>query len=276
MHSFDTGADDSAATPGDGRTDSLHGDGSHNGQFRNPADADSLLEAGLDLIGREGWRDFSLAALAREAGVPLADLYAADFDRVGLLKAFLRRLDREALSEAGSDPGGMESETPRDRLFDAVMLRFEAAEPYRAAIRVLYKDLRRDPLTLGALMPDMRRTLAWIYESAGMSPKGLQGAVRIRVLGTICLQTLPVWLDDDGRDLARTMADLDRRLRRSARWLGLESRGGHDRSASSSHDARSHGAPSQGDGAHGAESSWTQGQDPGNAGGPEDRMAGAV
>ncbi len=179
-----------------------------------------LLDAALGLIEREGWRDLTMGRFARAAGVPLSELYRRQRDKSDILRGLIRRVDLAALSE--DDPGTVDGETPRDRLFDAVMLRFEAMEPHRGAIRVLSEDLRRDPLSLAAVLPELRQSLRWTLDAAGIDPMGVRGAVRVRVLGLLCLQTLQIWLDDDGRDLAKTMADLDRRLRRSGRWLGLD------------------------------------------------------
>ncbi|MGF1456056.1 MAG: TetR family transcriptional regulator [Alphaproteobacteria bacterium] len=181
-----------------------------------------LLDAALGLIEREGWRDLTMGRFARAAGVPLAELYRRQRDKADILRGLINRIDLAALSE--DEPGLADGDTPRDRLFDAVMLRFEAMEPYRGAIRVLAEDLRRDPLSLAQVLPEMRQSLRWTLDAAGLDPSGVTGAVRVRVLGLVCLQTLQVWLDDDGRDLAKTMADLDRRLRRSGRWLGLDRR----------------------------------------------------
>ncbi len=185
---------------------------------------ESLLDATLEQIAIEGWRGLTMGALARHANVPLADLYRRQGSKTDLLTAFLARIDLAALSE---DPqGAMDAETSRDRLFDSVLLRFEAMEPYRDAVQVLREELPRDPMALAAVLPAARRSLAWTLDAAGLDPNGLSGAVRVRVLGFICLRTLDVWLTDDGADLAKTMADLDRRLRRASRWLGLDERRG--------------------------------------------------
>ncbi len=181
-----------------------------------------LLDSALELIARDGWHELTMARLARAANMSVADLYRGNRGKADLLCAFVRRIDLKALED--DEPGGASPDTPRDRLFDAVMLRFEAMEPYRDAIRVLARELPRDPFSAARVLPAIRTSLAWTLDSAGVDPWGLAGVVRVRVLGLICLRTLGVWLDDEGRDLAKTMADLDRRLRQSQRWLGLKDR----------------------------------------------------
>ena len=50
--------------------------------------------------------------------------------------------------------------------------------------------------------------------SAGISGEGGLGSVRVRGLLAVYARVFPVWLDDDDPGMARTMAALDRRLRR--------------------------------------------------------------
>jgi hypothetical protein len=46
-----------------------------------------------------------------------------------------------------------------------------------------------------------------------------------RALGLAYVRTVRVWLEDDSPDLARTMAELDRNLRRIERVAGLRGAG---------------------------------------------------
>ena len=132
-----------------------------------------------------------------------------------MLAAFHRRVDRAALAGAG-DAG----EPPRDRLFDALMRRFDALAPHRAALRAILRDSLGDPAALlGA--PALLFSMAWMLESAGLSAAGWRGRMRVHVLAGLYLSLFRVFLEDDGTDLAKTMAALDRRLRRVEAWLGV-------------------------------------------------------
>ncbi|MFP3944603.1 MAG: TetR family transcriptional regulator [Alphaproteobacteria bacterium] len=178
---------------------------------------DPVLDAALKLIAREGWRRLSLGQIARDADIPLAELYRYIRGKPALLSAFSRRIDLEVLAHADEiDLHG----TPRDRVFDVLMLRFEALEPYRDVVRVLRRELRRDPVALMTLARAGRRAFSWSMEAAGLPSGGVSGAAQSRLLGYVFLRVLDVWLEDDPADLAHTMAALDRRLRRVERFLG--------------------------------------------------------
>ena len=61
------------------------------------------------------------------------------------------------------------------------------------------------------------RSAHWIAEVALLPDTGWRGFAITRGIGLLMADTLPVWLADE-RDLARTMAHLDRRLRMIEEW----------------------------------------------------------
>jgi AcrR family transcriptional regulator len=177
---------------------------------------DRLVTAALTLAARQGWRNTGLGEIAREAGLPLAEAYAACSSKLAILAAWHRRIDRVALEGAGE----MGDETPRDRLFDLLMRRFDALQASRVAVRALLRDSLGDP---GALLgaPLLLRSMGWMLEAAGVSAAGWLGRLRVQLLAGLYLSVLRVFLEDESADLTRTMAVLDRRLRRAESWLGL-------------------------------------------------------
>ena len=54
-----------------------------------------------------------------------------------------------------------------------------------------------------------------MLEAAGISSVGLAGSLRIKGLALVYLNALRVWLEDDSPDMARTMAAVDKGLRRA-------------------------------------------------------------
>jgi AcrR family transcriptional regulator len=176
-----------------------------------------MLQSALDLAARTGWRCASLAGIAAHAEVSLADAYSAFPTRHSLLAALLSRTDRRVLA------GGRAEEGPaRDRLFDILMRRFDTMAEDRAGLAAIARDLPYDPLSLLLTVPGFATSMAWMLEAAGVSSAGLRGALRINAVALIYLNALRTWLADDSVDKAKTMAALDRSLRRVdslIRWL---------------------------------------------------------
>ncbi len=178
--------------------------------FDSTAPRDRIVSAALRLAEGRGWRELSLGEIAREAGIPLAEMRREFQSKGQILAAFSRAVD-QAVIEKFPAPG---TDAPRDRLFDVLITRFEAMQPYKAAIRRIRGDLGR---SFGAALAQLRPALKsqyWMLAAAGIDGEGGRGLMRVQGLLAIYARVFPVWLDDDDPGLARTMAVLDRRLRR--------------------------------------------------------------
>ncbi len=177
-----------------------------------------LVDALLALAESEGWRGLTVAAIARRADVPLADLHPRYGSRLAILAAFMRRIDREVVA---SDFAFAPEDTARDRLFEVIMRRFDALRPHREALRRIRAGLAFDPLGVVATMPAFGCSMAWMLEAAEIASDGAAGCVKITGLAGVWAKTFRVWLDDDTADMARTMAALDRNLGRAGRFAEL-------------------------------------------------------
>jgi ubiquinone biosynthesis protein COQ9 len=99
---------------------------------------------------------------------------------------------------------------PRDALFEVIMSRFDALLPYKSALRSIVGTGLPDM----ALMQRLFATQAWMLNAAGVPLDGVGGTVRVFGLASLYASVFRTWLDDDDAGQARTMAALDRRLRR--------------------------------------------------------------
>ena len=79
--------------------------------------------------------------------------------------------------------------------------------------------LRQDPLSLAALNQVALNSQRFMLAAAGISTEGPLGGLKLQGAVIVFANTLETWLDDDDPTLARTMARLDRELRRGERVL---------------------------------------------------------
>jgi len=190
---------------------------------------DRILDAALRIAARDGWRAATLARVAAEAEVGLAALSALFASKPALLAGLLARIDRSVLTDtqAASSDG-----SPRDRLFDVVMRRFDVLQPCRAGLAAIVAA-GLDPLGGLALIGPFRRSMGWMLEAAGIGSDGLAGRLRIAGLAVVYARAFRVWLEDDSSDLGKTMAALDRGLAQAERWAaalpGVRSEGAASR-----------------------------------------------
>jgi AcrR family transcriptional regulator len=166
-----------------------------------------LIAAALGLASEQGWRRLGMAEIAEAAGLSLEETYAIARSKHGILAALRRQVDEAMLA------GGVVSgDSPRDRLFDVLMRRFEALRPYRAGLRAVLRDSVGNPALLG-MLPGLLRSMGWTLTAAGLPAAGCRGRIARRVVGAIYVSLLPAFFRDESRDLGTTMATLDKRLR---------------------------------------------------------------
>ncbi len=170
-----------------------------------------IISAALKLSAAKGWRSLSLACIADEAGVGLAELHRAFASKTAIFSGFLDTIDAKVLAGGKGDA----DEEPRDRLFDVLMRRFDALDPHKAAIAAILPETLFDPAAASVLAPRLIRSMAWMLEAAGLSSAGLGGRLRAKGLALVYMNALRVWLGDDSPDMAKTMAALDKGLKRA-------------------------------------------------------------
>ncbi|MEX0810478.1 MAG: TetR/AcrR family transcriptional regulator [Dongiaceae bacterium] len=174
-----------------------------------PDIAGQIIDAAMRLAAEQGWRDLTLADIATAAGLTLADLHRHFASRQAILEGLRRAADRTMMA-----PGAVTVGPARDRLFEVLMRRFDALERWRPGIAAVIEDQSRDPVALLGGGAGLVCSMATALETAGLDSSGLRGLLRAQALAGAFLPALRVWLGDEGEDRAKTMASLDRGLRR--------------------------------------------------------------
>ncbi len=182
---------------------------------KRPTNPGRMLDRALGLVAERGWSGTSLAGMAAAAGVPLDTFHRHYPSKAAVLRALSKRVDSAML--AGIEPAT--GEPARDRLFDALMRRFDALNPHKAAVWAIVRDVGCDPLALACRAGPLCRVLSLTLEASDLDAGGLRGLARIEGLAWIYLATMRTWLRDDTEDMAKTMAALDRRLRTADRVM---------------------------------------------------------
>jgi hypothetical protein len=99
------------------------------------------------------------------------------------------------------------------------MRRLDAMAPYKRALRRIAFALRSDPLSMLALNGVGLNSMRFMLAAANISAEGPLG--RLKIQGTVIAfaNTLETWFTDDDPAQARTMARLDREIRRGERFM---------------------------------------------------------
>ncbi len=178
------------------------------------------VRTAFDLAKERSWGDIRLTDIAQAANLDLSDLRREFSCKSDIIRAFQKEVDAEVLSRAR--PAG-EAQSPRDRLFDVIMTRFEVMQPYKQALKRISSYLCCRPGEAAPLLCGSLVSQYWMLAGSGAKLDGPGGALRVAGLAAIYGKVFQVWLDDASPSHDKTMAALDQRLARGERVLsGIE------------------------------------------------------
>jgi AcrR family transcriptional regulator len=172
----------------------------------------AIIAAALRLAAERPWAQVTLADIAEASGTTLLALKTEFASKGEILAAFTVAVDDQMLAQA---PRRMAEQPARDALFEVIMGRFDVLAPYKTALRSIAGSGVPEPALIRPLLASQR----WMLEAAGVGTGGLEGGFRIAGLATVYATVFRTWLADEDPGHARTMAALDRRLRRGERTL---------------------------------------------------------
>lgn len=172
------------------------------------------ISAAVLRLAAKGWQHVTLASVAKGAKLPLKrlqELFSTPSDFVGPVASVI---DREAFAAAAKVPG-----TPRDRLFDLLMARFDVLQKNRQAILHMAEAARHDRPLACALL---RATIDGVYRLISAARLSTPSRpVLAAGITAIYSWAFWVWQSDKSPDMAKTMAALDRSLRLAEKSLTL-------------------------------------------------------
>ena len=172
-----------------------------------------------------GWDAVRVHVVAREAGVPLAEVQRLFDDRDAIAEGFFDQAD-QALLALADEPGWLRR-PPRERVRRAVMAWLDALCPHRRVVRgMLGYKLQPEHLHLQARgVMRISRTVQCIREVAMLPATGWRRELEEAVLTSIYLATFASWMADATVRTWRTRRLLDLLLSladRGASWASLD------------------------------------------------------
>lgn len=179
---------------------------------KKPTDSiDIIIKASLFCATQMPWSHVTLADIAEESGLTLAELYSFARDKTDILVAYGRQLDQKVLKNIGT----MSKDLPeKDRLFDVLMERFELLNDDRMALLSILNSLKEEPHDALISLPHIKHSMHWMLQAANVKTTGMRGIGKLCAITFVYLYTLRCWKKDTSADLSKTMATLDKALTR--------------------------------------------------------------
>ncbi len=166
-----------------------------------------IIAAAMRLAAARPWDEITLRDIADGAGIGLVEMRHEFPSKGAIIASFIRAAD-DALLARASRPAA--DQPARDRIFDVIMGRFDVLAPYKPALKSIAASRVMD----SAVLKKAWASQAWMLHAAGIGTDGPLGSVRVMGLGTVYGSVMRTWLEDADPGLGRTMAALDRRLKR--------------------------------------------------------------
>lgn len=177
-----------------------------------PVNSDKILDTVLQVAGERGWSDLTLEMVAEHAGLTSSEIIRLYPDKRRILNALADRFERLADETVDAEARDPSLPVP-ERLFDAIMTRFELLQEHRDGYAAILGAARSDPCMAFAGLARLSPAMGMVLRQTGLGARGPLGCLRRKVLGALYFSVLQVWLNDESEDLGPTMAALDKRLR---------------------------------------------------------------
>lgn len=181
------------------------------------APRDAIIDALMELAGERTWEDISISDVAARANLSLADFRDAFPSKGAVLAAFSRRIDRIVLDATSDDLAG---EPAKERLFDVLMRRLDALQPYKLGLEGVSEWVGRAPMAAAAINRLELNSMRFMLEAAGIESEGPVGFVKLQGLVLLWSRILRTWFRDDDPGLSETMSQLDKELTRGGKIVG--------------------------------------------------------
>ena len=169
-----------------------------------------ILDKIFSNIARDGWTKFSLLQFSKTQKISIQDLKTFFRNKDHILERFSKMIDHKV--ESNIDVEEMKSTSNKDNLFELIMLRLEAMQTYKVALRNILSSAKEQPIILKKLSKNIINSLDFYLELSSYYDNTPVDFLKKNAIFFIYSLTFRVWLNDESDDLSKTMAELDKFL----------------------------------------------------------------
>ncbi len=173
-----------------------------------------IVEAALGLSATDGWASVSPHRVAQGLKENLGEVLRVTPTQAAIAGLIFRHIDDAMLRQVNKIDN---SDSPRDRLFEVLMIRFDVLQQHRSGLVSLLAHYQRMPLLAVCRVPTLIRSMDVVLSAAGLQAHHMIDVARGPVLTLGYLSVLRVWMKDESADMAATMSALDKMLSRLER-----------------------------------------------------------
>ena len=173
---------------------------------------DQIYKKIMEKIASDGWQMLDFESLSKEFDFDVLTKNGGVTNNMDLLVAFAEFVDASVKQLFDDDLKDSEISV-RERLLEALLIRFDVLAPYKVGIVELMKTFPNSPNFVFTGANSLRLSMEATFAAIGLESNGISGVVRVKGLSMVFLSAICTWSRDDSEDLSATTRVLDKRLK---------------------------------------------------------------
>jgi len=162
----------------------------------------------LNLLEKYSWNRISIKLIFDKAKIDYSEGYKVVKQKNDILLLINEYIDYLVIKSIQR----IEESTNHDKLFEALMARFEVLNLHRVSIIKIYKHIIRNPDLIIFFLPLLSKSLNMMIELLNISWNGLYGKIKIEGFVLIYIAIFLEWSKDESEDMEKTMVAVDKYL----------------------------------------------------------------
>ena len=173
---------------------------------------DQIYKKIMEKIASDGWQMLDFESLSKEFDFDVLTKNGGVTNKMDLLVAFAEFVDASVKQLFDDDLKDGEISV-RERLLEALLIRFDVLAPYKVGIVELMKTFPNSPNFVFTGANSLRLSMEATFAAIGLESNGISRVIRVKGLSMVFLSAICTWSRDDSEDLSATTRVLDKRLK---------------------------------------------------------------
>ena len=170
----------------------------------------NLIKSSFKIIEKSGWKSFSLEKLSYSEKISINEIKKIFNSEINILDEFSKMIDIEV--EKNFDYEELANTSVKDNLFELIMLRLEFMQPYRNALKRIKSTFKTDPLVAKSVSINVMDSLDFYLELSNAFNDSFLDIFKKKSIFLIYTYIFTIWLEDNSKELSKTMSELDKLL----------------------------------------------------------------
>ena len=168
-----------------------------------------IIEESFFFIDKIGWEEFSIERFAEENKYKISEVKNFIGNKNDLLIEFSKMIDEKV--ELNIDKEEFENTDVKDNIFELLMMRFDAMTPFKGGLKKIISEIK-SPIILKEISQNILVSMDFYLEFSNAYDHTIFDVIKKKSLFLIYSYCFKAWLNDDSKELSKTMSELDRLL----------------------------------------------------------------